>query len=774
MSFPQSRLFLSTKAVDMGLKSDSCANFAEQNMPTSCISPLGDDTSSIKEGNNSQRLVADQNVCHPSTSDHSYYSSGYDGGTHPVRDELADFLSGDGVEMPFSGVESDTGPMFYYIPGHSPYNLAALMGLDEQCVGQQSFFPSSWCLQPPVLNGSEAVSSYAGDSTSLIANSQNRAAVLAAPKPNVPAHSGDSTPLIADSQNRAAMLTATKPNVSAPSPSGAAVLTATKPNVSAPSPSRAAVLTATKPNVSAPSPSTSLIANSQNRAAVLAAPKPNVPAHSGDSTPLVADSQNRAAMLSATKPNVSAPSLLGAAVLTATKPNVSAPSPLGVAVLTATKPDVSAPSPLGAAVLNATKPNVSAPSPSGAAVVTATKPNVFAPSPSASLKLKGMNSTKSKGTSDTKASAPPSDSKSHASTASSNFLNSSFHSQPMKPANKASKEGSTFHSSSLPKGYYPMGKISSFSSQGNGGSSQQNGFRNFRPDGQSFVHNDRFHMREKFDRVGVYGSSNILNCGPRALQVSQLNASSSSSQKTRLSSSIRRDQYNLKDFETRYEQAMFFVIRSFSEDDIHKSIKYNVWASTQIGNKKLDAAFHDAETRSSNKGAVCPIFLFFSVNASGQFVGLAEMIGQVDFKKNMDFWQFNGKWDGFFPLKWHVIKDIPNNQFYHIILENNGYKPVTISRDTQEIGFPQGLEMLEIFKNYPAKTSILDDFDFYEDQEKSKSSNHSSAHSRTSYSSSQQKHLEIVGARKAVGASTREGQQTHLQLWEQGKLRKHQ
>jgi len=72
------------------------------------------------------------------------------------------------------------------------------------------------------------------------------------------------------------------------------------------------------------------------------------------------------------------------------------------------------------------------------------------------------------------------------------------------------------------------------------------------------------------------------------------------------------------------------------------------------------------------------------VNASGQFCGVAEMIGTVDFNKNMDFWQ-QDKWSGSFPVKWHFIKDVPNPNFRHIILENNENKPVTNSRDTQEV-----------------------------------------------------------------------------------------
>lgn len=36
-----------------------------------------------------------------------------------------------------------------------------------------------------------------------------------------------------------------------------------------------------------------------------------------------------------------------------------------------------------------------------------------------------------------------------------------------------------------------------------------------------------------------------------------------------------------------------------------------------------------------------------------------------------------------------------------------------------QIGLKQGLEMLKIFKSYSAKTSLLDDFNFYENKERS-------------------------------------------------------
>ncbi|XP_010487106.1 PREDICTED: uncharacterized protein LOC104765132 isoform X2 [Camelina sativa] len=174
-----------------------------------------------------------------------------------------------------------------------------------------------------------------------------------------------------------------------------------------------------------------------------------------------------------------------------------------------------------------------------------------------------------------------------------------------------------------------------------------------------------------------------------------------------------REQYNKEDFPVDYANAMFFIIKSYSEDDVHKSIKYNVWASTPNGNKKLAAAYQEAQ----QKPGGCPIFLFFSVNASGQFVGLAEMTGPVDFNTNVDYWQ-QDKWTGSFPLKWHVVKDVPNSLLKHITLENNENKPVTNSRDTQEVKLEQGLKIVKIFKEHSSKTCILDDFSFYEVRQK--------------------------------------------------------
>lgn len=77
---------------------------------------------------------------------------------------------------------------------------------------------------------------------------------------------------------------------------------------------------------------------------------------------------------------------------------------------------------------------------------------------------------------------------------------------------------------------------------------------------------------------------------------------------------IYTDQYNKDDFPVDYTDAKFFVIKSYSEDDVHKSIKYNVWSSTPHGNKKLNSAYEESQRIAAGRPRGCPIFLFFSVS----------------------------------------------------------------------------------------------------------------------------------------------------------------
>ncbi len=155
----------------------------------------------------------------------------------------------------------------------------------------------------------------------------------------------------------------------------------------------------------------------------------------------------------------------------------------------------------------------------------------------------------------------------------------------------------------------------------------------------------------------------------------------------------------------------FFIIKSFQEDNVHKSIKYGVWCSTQNGNRKLNRAW----TKYQKMGY--PVYLFFSVNRSRQFCGVAQMTSSYRQRDDFAYWK-DIKWKGSFDVRWVFIKDLPNSVFSHIRLPNNQNERVTFSRDTQEIPHAQGVRMLGIFLNNAHKSSLLERLRYYDELEK--------------------------------------------------------
>lgn len=92
---------------------------------------------------------------------------------------------------------------------------------------------------------------------------------------------------------------------------------------------------------------------------------------------------------------------------------------------------------------------------------------------------------------------------------------------------------------------------------------------------------------------------------------------------------------------------------------------------------------------------------------------MAQMMTPVDYNSTSSVWS-QDKWRGKFKVKWIYVKDVPNKELRHITLENNENKPVTNSRDTQEVPHAKGIEVLQILHTYKHKTSIFDDFYHYE------------------------------------------------------------
>ena len=73
---------------------------------------------------------------------------------------------------------------------------------------------------------------------------------------------------------------------------------------------------------------------------------------------------------------------------------------------------------------------------------------------------------------------------------------------------------------------------------------------------------------------------------------------------------------NLSDFSLDSGNAKHFVIKSFSEENVFRSIEHGVWSSTPSGNHKLNVAFQESQERALAKGNnnKCPVFLYFSVS----------------------------------------------------------------------------------------------------------------------------------------------------------------
>ncbi len=170
------------------------------------------------------------------------------------------------------------------------------------------------------------------------------------------------------------------------------------------------------------------------------------------------------------------------------------------------------------------------------------------------------------------------------------------------------------------------------------------------------------------------------------------------------------NQRNMKLIDSINSNSKFFVIKSFSEEDVHKSIKYNVWSSSKNGNLTLSNAFRITE---ENKGNV---YLFFSCNGSGRYAGIARMKTPCDETKTFGLWTQDGKWPGLFDVEWMFIKDVPFKEFKDIIItmKDGEVKPISNSRDTQEIPYDKAVIMIKRIAEYQNTNTILEHFEFYD------------------------------------------------------------
>ena len=158
------------------------------------------------------------------------------------------------------------------------------------------------------------------------------------------------------------------------------------------------------------------------------------------------------------------------------------------------------------------------------------------------------------------------------------------------------------------------------------------------------------------------------------------------------------------------DSSTFYVIKSFSEEDVHKSIKYGVWSSSKNGNQTLTNSFNLTKEKNGS------VYLFFSCNGSGRYVGVARMKSPCDNEKSFEYWTQDAKWPGLFEVEWLFIKDVPFREFKNIIItmKDGETKPISNARDVQEIPFTHAKTMVEIFENYQNTNTILEHFEYYD------------------------------------------------------------
>ncbi|KAG7400296.1 YTH domain [Phytophthora boehmeriae] len=155
-----------------------------------------------------------------------------------------------------------------------------------------------------------------------------------------------------------------------------------------------------------------------------------------------------------------------------------------------------------------------------------------------------------------------------------------------------------------------------------------------------------------------------------------------------------------------------FVLKSFSEENFHKSLKFGIWSTTYAHNALLDQVFK------SDLTAVRPVLFFFSVCGTKHFSGVARMTSGVRMDKQFQLWE-KLKYEGFFHLEWLLVKDVPNYVFTGVKMSNTPTKKsITSCRDCEEVLFEEANEFLSIYTGFDSHSSAWDDFAHYDQLQK--------------------------------------------------------
>ena len=99
---------------------------------------------------------------------------------------------------------------------------------------------------------------------------------------------------------------------------------------------------------------------------------------------------------------------------------------------------------------------------------------------------------------------------------------------------------------------------------------------------------------------------------------------------------------------------------------------------------------------------------------SGQFTGVAQMVGEVRFNMIFNYWWEELKWSGNFPVKWIYVKDL-----HHDIVSNLSVDDTSIVRlkDGSPLPFNIGIEVLKTFRSTDFVSDIFEAFKYMDGRE---------------------------------------------------------
>ncbi|CAM9675884.1 unnamed protein product, partial [Phaeothamnion confervicola] len=160
-------------------------------------------------------------------------------------------------------------------------------------------------------------------------------------------------------------------------------------------------------------------------------------------------------------------------------------------------------------------------------------------------------------------------------------------------------------------------------------------------------------------------------------------------------------------FDTEPAAASFFVVKTVDESGVRRSFETSSWAINESGgSRKMDAAWHKSRSQDGSSGR-SPVYLFVSTNSTNCFCGIAEMVGPVEFKVS-ERRREECAGSASFPIRWVFVKNVPNRLLKQITLPNCDNRPLTGTRDAQEVALQQGREVLRIFASAAPSPSLLD------------------------------------------------------------------